>query len=122
MCHLEYKDLDPLILLTVFHIRVRGHSPIWVSDAKINSPRWKFTWPDEQITFINITDENNNIYYLIYCLFAGTNVLHHLNLVWRLLALNPFGKKQSLFKIFYFLSTLAPAKLGEYFWKSLTYQ
>ena len=62
--------------IAVFHTRIGGHSPAWASDAKINLPRWKFTHPDEQIAFINITDENNNIYYLIVYL-PGTNFLHH---------------------------------------------
>ena len=32
----------------MFHIRIRGHSPIRASDAKINSPEWKLTHPHDK--------------------------------------------------------------------------
>ena len=58
----------PVSSHTVFHIRIGGHSPVRVSDAKINLPGWKLTHPDEQIAFIDITDENK-IYILFNLLF-----------------------------------------------------
>ena len=40
--------------LSVFHTRIRGHLPIGLSDAKINSPGWKLTCPDDKIRYFFI--------------------------------------------------------------------
>ena len=94
----------------VFHIRIGGHLPVWVSDAKINLPGWKLTCLDEQIVFINITDENNNMYYLIYCLFTWYKCSTSFKSNMKIICIKSFWKKQS----FFFLNFLLSFHFGTY--------